>query len=540
MALRPFTLPLTFTVTLVLGDSLMLRDLISVYEFITKYPQLWSITGWFVLCFWVVPWLSKKYYPDFKTTFVKKWYQYFFWVSLLLTLFTEAWIFREIFSPVVYYVIFQGFLVLVFVSIINYLVIFKYFNHNKVILAILPIFITVSLFCIISFVIPPGNKPNDEELRNEIEKKDKELRDRWNRIAQLQMEMQNLKNEQPEQTQPVKPPSTGTKEEKKGVANVSQIEGKVKEVTLSYPLNHRGILGEIVSMLKNEDEAVNRLVHLLDNEDQDLCLKSAVLLSASKGRSKPDIEKKIKETLIEKGNKLDKYLERIFILEILKSFQGKEVIDFFMDCARFDDYPSVRQRAIEGLVAFKSDESQKNLMYLAKYDNEASVRRTAVDALGIIGTDTPLKKELLLDILRKNIEEPQVLTAAVQSLEKIYTQIGEKGREEIGKGINSYILEGRDKSSKRTAIYVTSKLKSTTFVDTLIALLEKETDIYTIRDAVDALLKMNDKRAVVPLTNILKEDKLPMSVNESEQKNRAEIHDKIKNWLETINILKTK
>ena len=73
-----------------------------------------------------------------------------------------------------------------------------------------------------------------------------------------------------------------------------------------------------------------------------------------------------------------------------------------------------------------------------------------------------------------------------------------------------------------------------------IALLEKETDIYTIRDAVDALLKMNDKRAVVPLTNILKEDKLPMSVNESEQKNRAEIHDKIKNWLETINILKTK
>ena len=211
-----------------------------------------------------------------------------------------------------------------------------------------------------------------------------------------------------------------------------------------------------------------------------------------------------------------------------------------MDCARFDDYPSVRQRAIEGLVAFKSDESQKNLMYLAKYDNEASVRRTAVDALGIIGTDTPLKKELLLDILRKNIEEPQVLTAAVQSLEKIYTQIGEKGREEIGKGINSYILEGRDKSSKRTAIYVTSKLKSTTFVDTLIALLEKETDIYTIRDAVDALLKMNDKRAVVPLTNILKEDKLPMSVNESEQKNRAEIHDKIKNWLETINILKTK
>ena len=101
---------------------------------------------------------------------------------------------------------------------------------------------------------------------------------------------------------------------------------------------------------------------------------------------------------------MDKYLERIFILEILKSFQGKEVIDFFMDCARFDDYPSVRQRAIEGLVAFKSDESQKNLMYLAKYDNEASVRRTAVDALGIIGTDTPLKKELLLDILRKNIE----------------------------------------------------------------------------------------------------------------------------------------
>ncbi len=513
------------------------------WEFIKQYPKLIPIIAWLVFFLYVGLKVLKLYaskdYPDFKTTFAKKWYKYYFFVSLLIALFAEAWMFREIFSPIVYYVIFQGFLVLVFVSIINYFVIFKYFNH-KVILAIIPIFITVSVFCSISFIIPPGNKPNDEELRNEIEKKDKELRDRWNRIAQLQMEMQNLKNEQPEQTQPVKPPSTGTKEEKKGVANVSQIEVKVKEVTLSGTLNHRGILGEIVSMLKNEDEAVNRLVHLLDNGDQDLCLKSAVILSASKGRSKPDIEKKIKETLIEKGNKLDKYFERITILEILKSFQGKEVIDFFMDCARFDNNSSVRQCAIKGLVAFKSDEAQKNLMYLAKYDNEASVRSVAVDALGTIGTDTPLKKELLLDILRKNIEEPWVLTAAVQSLEKIYTQIGEKGREEIGKGINSYILEGRDKSSKRTAIYITSKLKSTTFVDTLIALLEKETDIYTIRDAVDALLKMNDKRAVVPLTNILKDDKLPMSVNESEQKTRAEIHDKIKNWLETINILKTK
>ena len=292
--------------------------------------------------------------------------------------------------------------------------------------------------------------------------------------------------------------------------------------------NVRSVMGRVVSYLNgNEEDSINRLANFLDDSDINIRWQAAMLLSVSKGMVIQNIKNKVKNTLIETGDKLDHYRSRIETIKILQKIGGEDLAVIFRRFARFDNVSDVRLYAIKCIGILKIDNAQEDLMYLAGFDDNYSVRREAVNVLATTGKDVRQKKELLLKILKID-KEGSVRSQAILSLKNIYNTMGKTEKEEIEKGIILSMTLEDDNNVKSISIRTLGEIKSLAAVEHLLLFIDTEHNAYKLSEIVDALININDTRSVAPLNQLM--EKLP-----KDEYPYTDMRKRIEEWLRLKN-----
>lgn len=239
---------------------------------------------------------------------------------------------------------------------------------------------------------------------------------------------------------------------------------------LSYDLSNLGsTLGKLGAEMNFDDKkVVSGLLQLLIDSEPLMRWRAAVLLFRSQETAQSEqIREKIAKVLINTTDKID-------------MFRG-------------------RQSSIEVLVRLHSDEAQDLLLHLAKADISNGVRQSAIKALKKVGKDDKKKEEAFVYVIKFD-DDTSVQVEAMTALTELYPT---RARKEIPQFlsvpyVNDHVF--------KTAIRLIGDLKIKDTVGPLLNILKTSSDPYTIGYIVDALIKIDDERAITSLSETM--DKL--------------------------------
>jgi len=263
--------------------------------------------------------------------------------------------------------------------------------------------------------------------------------------------------------------------------------------------NLRSTLGKIVTELNNdENKAIGGLLESLNNPRRDhtaRCYTAMLLSITDKGKRSDSlfIKRKIIETYIDTIEKIDSYQVRQNVISRLITLKANEAEKKMIQMAIYDDNSQVRQSAIGALekIGTNQVEIAKTLRRIMKYDDDYNVRARAINAIGNLNFLETIP-ELIAIIMSSPIED----------------EYGEQ-----------YV--------RGAAMQALGKFQAKEAVEPLLKILDSpENSVNVIQYAVDALIRLNDSRAVSPLTNVM--NKLSSSDGYTEK----EIVKKIKNYLD--------